>query len=115
MFIKKYYKYVLAIITIAIIFFLLDKYNERLHIKLLDRFQENYNYLPISIEDNTDSTTKYYCEYLDSFERMWYQYEILNFIDDSTFKISTKSAYFQDYLFPLKYNLGLLNFSEWES
>jgi hypothetical protein len=112
--VKKYYKYTLLIITVVIFVFLVDKYNELLHIKLLDQFEENYNYFPLSAKDQI-SNQKFYCEYLDSFERMWYQYEVLNFLNDSTFQISTKTAYFHDYIFPIKYYLGLLNFNEWEN
>ena len=110
---KKAYKYILIVIATLLLIFALHKLNEQLHIKLLDKFTENYFYYPV--DENVQMEKTYYGEYLDSFERMWYQYEELHFINDSTFQIATNSAYFQDYLFPVKYYLGLLDFYTWES
>jgi hypothetical protein len=110
---KKSYKYALIVIATCFLIFALLKVYERLHVNLLDKFTEKYFYYPL--DESVEIEQTYYGEYLDSFERMWYQYEELHFITDTTFQIVTNSAYFQDYLFPVKYYLGLLDFSKWES
>jgi len=110
---KKSYKIILIVLGILVFLFVFDKVNESLHLDLMEKFTENYNYYPIKKENQF--VKSYYGEYLDSFERMWYQYEELNFINDSTFQIVTNSTYFLDYLFPEKYYLGMLDFSKWES
>ena len=99
---KKSYKIILIVLGILVFLFVFDKVNESLHLDLMEKFTENYNYYPIKKENQF--VKSYYGEYLE-----------LNFINDSTFQIVTNSTYFLDYLFPEKYYLGMLDFSKWES
>lgn len=112
---EKRHKILIAVILILVVLFGLDRLNEHLHVKLLNKFTNNYTYLPLSQHKNNGFKKRYYCEYVDSFERMWYQYEKLDFINDSTFQISTKSTYFMGYFFPVKYYLGILDLKQWNN
>jgi len=64
---KKYYKFILIVLGIIVFIFLFDKVNEHLHLNLMGKFTENYNYYPLKEENQY--VKRYYGEYLDSFQK----------------------------------------------
>ena len=108
---RKIYKYLIVALSFVFIMVILIYIIGAIHLNLYNKFKDNYTYksLPTKMADNSNQLKTYYCEYLDTYERDWYQYEKLTITSDSTFTTLNTATYFRDYFFPVKYYLGLLD------